>query len=434
MLIVDGMQPQRCDALLAAVNRIPGATASWTAASRALTLAIRAQAVADADLHRLTVDLDEASYQQLGITLATDVRTGAPRTNSATADRRQAPGYNAADIWVQQPRDAVRARPSMYVGPDESPRALLALVLDEALDEVRARRASLLRVSLDDDGRVTVADDGTPFSLEQMTGSSTSWLDAGIRGPMADPRKRYGHPLNGLSIVRALSISFSIRCWGPGGSWRRRWRLGRSEGDVEPLRDSEGRGAEISFLADPTLFSIVLTQAAVREEVERLSSLTPSAAFEVNGARIRSHSLEAAARGITAGTVLWSEKLFVFSFDDDTFTAHFAFGLTHSANGALRIVLDGEPATLDVNASPIVRALATALGTPPDTISPSHQQVAGCITFERTLATATRELDEAMSLRTFERLLEPLSVYLDAVPLARERLQELWSGQGSQSE
>jgi hypothetical protein len=61
MLSVDGMQPQRRDALLAAVNRIPGATASWTAASRALNLAVRGQAVADADLHRLTVDLDEVA-------------------------------------------------------------------------------------------------------------------------------------------------------------------------------------------------------------------------------------------------------------------------------------------------------------------------------------------------------------------------------------
>jgi hypothetical protein len=39
---------------------------------------------------------------------------------------------------------------------------------------------------------------------------------------------------------------------------------------------------------------------------------------------------------------------------------------------------------------------------------------------------ATQDLDEPTSQRTFERLVEPLSVHLDAVPLARERLGTLW--------
>ena len=424
-LSVDGMPPQRRDELLEAAKRIPDVTGSWAASARAITLVVQGQAVANAHLHQLTVDLDEASYEQLGVTLAMDVRAGAPRTRSATVDRDQPRRYSGEDIYVLEPRDAMRARPSLFAGPDESPRSLLGLLLDEPLQEVRARRATLIRVSVNDGGRVTVADNGMPFSLELMPDSSTRWVDAGMRGPSADSRQRNGHAVNGLLIVRALSISFTIRSWGPGGSWRRRWRLGRAEGDVEPIRDSEGAGAEVSFLADPTLFSVALTQAAVREEVERLACFTPSAAFEVNGARIQYDSLETAARGIAAATALWSEKLFVFSFEDDSFTAHFAFGLTDSANGALRVLVDGVPAPLDLNATSVLRALGTVVSTPLETLSPSHRQLAGCISFERTLVPDTQD-HETMSQRTFERLVEPLSVYLDSVPLARERLGELW--------
>ena len=76
--------------------------------------------------------------------------------------------YTAADIEVLEGLEPVRRRPGMYIGgtDEKALHHLFAEVLDNAMDEAVAGHASRIEVSFEDDGCLSVTDNGRGIPVD----------------------------------------------------------------------------------------------------------------------------------------------------------------------------------------------------------------------------------------------------------------------------
>src|SRR5687767_15890412 len=76
--------------------------------------------------------------------------------------------YSAADIEVLEGLEPVRRRPGMYIGgtDEKALHHLFAEVLDNAMDEAVAGHASRIEVELQEDGFLSVTDNGRGIPID----------------------------------------------------------------------------------------------------------------------------------------------------------------------------------------------------------------------------------------------------------------------------
>ncbi len=81
---------------------------------------------------------------------------------------RKSADYSAKDIEVLEGLEPVRRRPGMYIGgtDERAMHHLVAEVLDNAMDEAVAGHASRIEVELDEEGFVTVTDNGRGIPVD----------------------------------------------------------------------------------------------------------------------------------------------------------------------------------------------------------------------------------------------------------------------------
>ena len=85
-----------------------------------------------------------------------------------SAAGKKSADYSAKDIEVLEGLEPVRRRPGMYIGgtDERAMHHLVAEVLDNAMDEAVAGHATRIEVELDDDGFVTVRDNGRGIPVD----------------------------------------------------------------------------------------------------------------------------------------------------------------------------------------------------------------------------------------------------------------------------
>src|SRR2546429_1502659 len=131
--------------------------------------------------------------------------------------------YDAQQIQVLEGLQAVRKRPAMYVGSTDS-RGLHHLVhevVDNSIDEAMAGFCKEIQVTLNEDGSVTVADDGRgiPVDLHPKYGvPGVELVLSRMHSGGKFERKMY-RVSGGLHGV-GLSVGNGLREW-PGGRGRR---------------------------------------------------------------------------------------------------------------------------------------------------------------------------------------------------------------------
>jgi DNA gyrase subunit B len=181
---------------------------------------------------------------------------------------QQTPEYGADAIQVLEGLEAVRKRPGMYIG-STGPRGLHHLVyeiVDNSVDEALAGYATVIDVTILEDGAVRVIDDGRgiPVDVHRTEGRSTvevvhTILHAGGKFGGGGYAVSGGLHGVGASVVNALSTRFDVAVKRQGHVWRQSYTVGVPDAPLsqdESIPESE-TGTTTTFWPSPDIFETV---------------------------------------------------------------------------------------------------------------------------------------------------------------------------------
>lgn len=190
--------------------------------------------------------------------------------------------YTADDIEVLEGLEAVRQRPSMYIGGVDVKglHHLLWEILDNCVDEYLAKEADHITFTLHKDGSsATITDNGRgiPVDKHKKTGMSAlelilCTLHAGGKFSKKNYARSGGLHGVGSSVVNALSVELVATVRRDGYEWEQSFARGKPQGPVKKLREFRGHGTSIYFKPDDTIFRRVQFSAeTIKQHIEDIS-------------------------------------------------------------------------------------------------------------------------------------------------------------------
>jgi DNA gyrase subunit B len=197
--------------------------------------------------------------------------------------------YTAKDITVLEGLEPVRLRPGMYVGSTGS-RGLHHLVfevVDNAVDEALAGRATHADVTIHPDNSVTVVDDGSGIPVDVMAEQGRPALEIVLTklhagGKFGGEGYKVSGGLHGVgvSVVNALSEWLVAEVKRDGKVWRQEFTRGDPNADMKEIGKTKESGTTICFLPDHEIFE------EIEWEEEILQQRLRETAFLTRGFRI----------------------------------------------------------------------------------------------------------------------------------------------------
>ena len=171
--------------------------------------------------------------------------------------------YTAKQIQVLEGLEAVRKRPSMYIGNTSSRglHHLLYEVVDNSIDEAMGGFCKNIEVVIHPDNSVTVSDDGRgiPVDIHESTGQPAvtivlTKLHAGGKFGGGGYRVAGGLHGVGVSVVNALSERLEVEVSRDSRIFSQKFEKGKPVSDLRKFGKSTQTGTKITFRPDPEIF------------------------------------------------------------------------------------------------------------------------------------------------------------------------------------
>jgi topoisomerase-4 subunit B len=228
-------------------------------------------------------DMGRKSEEQVETPVARAVRKPAEAADS----------YTAADIEVLEGLEPVRRRPGMYVGgtDEKALHHLFAEVIDNSMDEAVAGHATWIEVKLEDDGFLTVIDNGRgipvdphpKFKSKSALEVIMTTLHSGGKFDSKVYNTSGGLHGVGVSVVNALSEKLEVEVARGQQLYRMEFARGAPQGKLKNVGAIKNRrGTSTRFKPDEQIFGKGATFKPAR-----LLRMARSKAYLFGGVEIR---------------------------------------------------------------------------------------------------------------------------------------------------
>jgi len=182
-----------------------------------------------------------------------------------TDDLKVTKEYNASAIQVLEGLEPVRKRPGMYIGSTDERglHHLVTEIVDNSIDEALAGYCNEIKVCLNDDGSVSVQDNGRgiPTGIHEKEGVSAAELvltklHAGGKFGGGGYKISGGLHGVGLSVVNALSETLIVDINQNGNHFHQEYHRGIPTGRLEVVGTSDKTGTKVTFKPDAQIFPV----------------------------------------------------------------------------------------------------------------------------------------------------------------------------------
>ncbi len=176
--------------------------------------------------------------------------------------------YTADSIQVLEGLEAVRMRPAMYIGDtgNKGLHHLVYEVVDNSIDEALAGHCDKIEVIINEDGSITVIDNGRGIPVDYHEKEKKSALEvvltvlhAGGKFDKDSYKVSGGLHGVGVSCVNALSVKLLAEVHRNGKVYKQEFSRGKAITELQTLGESDSTGTIITFLPDSDIFTQTTT-------------------------------------------------------------------------------------------------------------------------------------------------------------------------------
>jgi len=210
--------------------------------------------------------------------------------------------YGAESIVVLEGLEPVRKRPGMYIGTTSQlgVNHCLNEIIDNSIDEALAGFAQNVKISIEENGYLTVFDNGRGIPVERVSKYKVSALELVMTKLHAGGKFNQGaykisgglHGV-GASVVNALSDHVIVEVRREGKLYRQEYKRGKPQGDVERVRTSVlgfdwEQGTAVSFLPDRSIFTetIEIHYPTLKKQLKERAYLIKKVMFQIHNKKI----------------------------------------------------------------------------------------------------------------------------------------------------